>query len=260
MAKWLFLFFLTACIGQAAAHAQDLRLKARKYQLEFTRQPEGYGIRICHGKQMLFAQNRPLQLILFSPEAVSVPCGETAYGSAYALVESTDEGIMASGKIRTPQGTTVEFEDLYEETEGGFTLRRKVEIQETQEEGKGFATAYSIGSCLPSPPPAAYEYFIPSILYRNTEEMHPQAIAADLDVERMYVKETRTGIPLAMARDTASGFQISLLHHPDIDAAGQPNGGRPGISTRPSDGCLLSPSAASASRSAPDPIVRQGVA
>ena len=38
------------------------------------------------------------------------------------------------------------------------------------------------------------------------------------------------------------------------------NGGRPGISTRPSDGCLLSPSAASASRSAPDPIVRQGVA
>ena len=229
MAKWLLLFLLTACIGQAAADAQDLRLKARNYRLEFTRQPKGYGIRICHGKQMLFAQNRPLQLILFSPEAVSVPCGETAYGSAYALVESTDEGIMASGKIRTPQGTTVEFEDLYEETEGGFTLRRKVEIQETQEEGKGFATAYSIGSCLPSPPPAAYEYFIPSILYRNTEEMHPQAIAADLDVERMYVKETRTGIPLAMARDTASGFQISLLHHPDIDAAGQPNGGRPGI-------------------------------
>lgn len=38
------------------------------------------------------------------------------------------------------------------------------------------------------------------------------------------------------------------------------NGGRPGISTRPSDGCLLSPSAASASRSVPDPIARQGVA
>ena len=111
MAKWLFLFFLTACIGQAAAHAQDLRLKARKYQLEFTRQPEGYGIRICHGKQMLFAQNRPLQLILFSPEAVSVPCGETAYASAYALVESTDEGIMARGKVGTPKGGTAEFED-----------------------------------------------------------------------------------------------------------------------------------------------------
>ena len=198
--------------------------------MEFPRTTSGTGVRICHKGHTLFFQDNPIQFIVYHAGTKTAPPEEAVHVAPYSQVKHVPEGILACGILHTTEGIAVHFSDLYQTSNGIFTLHRKVKVTAAPPNGTemGFATAYAI---LPYAPctPDAYEYFIPSILYRDTEGMHPHAIAADLQVNRMYVKETRTGMPMAMLRDMRNGIQLSLLHHPDIETAGYPNGGQPGI-------------------------------
>lgn len=115
---------------------------------------------------------------------------------------------------------------IYTVKDQAFVLQRHVNVKESGTKGNGFATGFSL---LDSDKGQNHEYFIPSILYRNPSEMWPHSIAADLNVARMYVKETKTGIPMAMLRNSENGHRITLLHHPDISTGGYPDGGSPGI-------------------------------
>ena len=223
----LLLYIGTGITAQAYVNP---RTEANGFSLEFPQTPSGTGVCICHKGHTLFFQDNPIQFIVYHPGTKTAPPEEASHVAPYSQVKHVPEGILACGILHTAEGIVVHFSDLYQTSDGIFTLCRKVKVTAAPPNGTemGFATAYAIQSYAPCTPDA-YEYFIPSILYRNTKGMHPHAIAADLQVNRMYVKETRTGMPMAMLRDMHNGIQLSLLHHPDIETAGYPNGGQPGI-------------------------------
>ena len=74
-----------------------------------------------------------------------------------------------------------------------------------------------------------FEYFLPSILYKDTENLPASAIANNLYLDKIYVKETRMGLPMAMMRGIDSGKYISISHaHPQIGVGDLLGGGASG--------------------------------
>lgn len=101
-----------------------------------------------------------------------------------------------------------------------------MKVKEARAEDIGFASTISFQTGLRSSDNNDFEYFIPSVLYRNTSEVREDAVAADLNTDRMYVKETRTGLPLAMLREKITGTTLTLMHYnPRIDVGQNPGGG-----------------------------------
>ena len=188
-----------------------------------------FGICISHRGKTVFRQDCPMQVVVYNPQEKDLHGVSAFYAVPYHSLEETDNGFSASGVLSVPDGSMLRFEDVYRKEDGMFVVDREVNVVRAAEEGKGYATVFSLQAENKDVGCGNYEYFIPSVLYRNTSQMPPHAIASGLDGEKMYVKETRTGIPMAMLRDTASHIQLTLLHDPDIQTNGCPDGGKPGI-------------------------------
>lgn len=201
---------------------QDTQMRTSEYVLDFVPSSEGHGLCIMQNQNQLFTQPHPVQIYICD----SATLKEKAYIAKYKRISNRNGQIKAVAEAVIPDGHTFLVTDIYTVKDQAFVLQRHVNVKESGTKGNGFATGFSL---LDSDKGQNHEYFIPSILYRNPSEMWPHSIAADLNVARMYVKETRTGIPMAMLRNSENGHRITLLHHPDISTGGYPDGGSPGI-------------------------------
>jgi len=72
-----------------------------------------------------------------------------------------------------------------------------VKVKEARAEDVGFASTISFQTGLRSSDNNDFEYFIPSVLYRNTSEVREDAVAADLIL---------TGVCKRNAYGTAAGY------------------------------------------------------
>lgn len=209
----------------------EKRISSGCYSLILKQSHDGFHLSLLNGDEETYYQESPAQITVRGNDTLSDGnYEETEYAQPYCKVIKNRNGLQATAKVATKCGAVFIIKDKYTILKkGAFGLSRIVEVDRAKDDGKGFASTFSLKTKLHSSTHTDYEYFIPSILYRNTLEMRTGAIAADLNVARMYVKETRTGLPLAMVREKKSGHTLTLIHHkPSINIGQHPGGGAPG--------------------------------
>lgn len=188
---------------------------------------DGYGIELRHGGDVISRQPEPAVIVVRGSD---VPHSEQTYRQPYDTVWVDSGLLMASSMITTSNGSRVIIKDDYRILTGGvFGMGRSVSVAAVDGADAGFASVYSLESASGLRDIDSYEYFIPSILYRNTADVRADAVAADLDVDRMYVKETRSGLPLAMLREKSRGLSATLMHaNPEVSVGQYAGGGSKG--------------------------------
>lgn len=206
-------------------------LQSGTYSLVFIQAGSGYEVALRKEGDDLFSQAQPARITLRDTGVVATESyAGKEYARAYDKVVKEGKGFRAVAKVETQGGSIFQVEDRYKiRQKEVFVVHRTVRVLRAGDGEAGFASLLSWKVGAHSPDAADYEYFIPSVLYRNTSEMRPGSVASDLEVDRMYVKETRSGLPLAMLREKKSGHTLTLLHYkPEIGVGGHPGGGLPG--------------------------------
>lgn len=219
---------LTFSVASCSDTGKNMR--SGNYLLTFQEGDGGYKVMLRNADEVICIQDLPAYITIRSQDTLSTGRYlEKEYRQAYQQVVKTQSGICASARIETEKGSVFLVEDKYTLLkEGVFILHRDVEVEKAQVEDAGFASCVSFRSGLGSSESNDYEYFIPSVLYRNTSEVRKDAVAANLNVARMYVKETRSGLPLVMLREKRTGNSLTLMHYkPRIDVGQHVGGGAP---------------------------------
>ena len=206
-------------------------IRSSKYTLALIKADNGYKVVIHEGDKEVFLQNYSASIIVRGNDTLSAGnYVEKVYNTNYKDVLKNKNGLLAIAEVNTRNGSVFIIEDSYSLLQNNvFLLDRVVKVKNAVAEDVGFASSVSFKTQLNTNNIADYEYFIPSILYRNTSEVRETAVGADLNVDRMYVKETRTGLPLAMLSEKSTGNALTLMHYkPIIDIKNNPGGGMPG--------------------------------
>lgn len=203
-------------------------ISSGKYSLMSEKGRCGYGIVISDGTDIVSSQESPA--IVSIKGSSDLTCASKTYTSGYSSVRKSGDKLIAKAKVTTPNGSVFSIRDTYSVlSDNSFSIDRNVNVIKCAAGDNGFSTRISIPINQGSGEIDGYEYFIPSILYKNTKFVRRNAVGANLDGGKMYVKETRCGMPLAMTRDISSGLTVTLLHHnPKIDVGENPGGGVPG--------------------------------
>lgn len=121
---------------------------------------------------------------------------ETSYASGYTSFRETENGYLFSGEVETKNHSLFAVEDAYSIENGALIVRRNVSVKEAGEKDAGYSSTIRFMD-KHSSSSADYDYFMPSIIYKDTENMTSGAIFSNTDlVGKIYVKETRTGLPM----------------------------------------------------------------
>lgn len=190
-------------------------LTAGGYQLDFREGEMGWELEVAEGEQVLFRNPAPAIIVTMSGSKTEDLCTTKA---AYDSVTLTEGKICCQAQVVTEKGASFLVEDLYYTEKEMFLVDRTVTVTGNTGEERGFASMYQMidpdGGTKED-----YEYFIPSILYKDSDTLKSSAIMANLTSVN-YVKETRCGTPLAMIRGKADGYSMGIVHvNPQISCS-----------------------------------------
>ena len=210
------------------------------YRLDFVEEGNGYLVRLVDVSRLSNADEAAAQEdILFeaaAPAGVTVMVNKTLMSHSavdvsakYEQISAQKYGYLCTATVSTENGSQIAFSDRYYLQDGTFALARRAEVVAVGQGDFGFQTVYSFGSTDPQKQHTEFDYFIPSILYKDSRDMAAGAPGSNLGVPKMYVKETRTGLPLSMLRDKETGYSIAIAHlEPQINVNGKLYGGSDG--------------------------------
>ncbi len=207
---------------------ENQAIVAGDFQLKFVKNGDGYGISLVDSTaQEMFKNDTPAMLNVRGPATTLLGSfSESSYSASYSKIAEKDFGYLCSTTVSTKSGSKVFVEDAYYLTGGTLALSRRTEVKSAKKEDVGFQTVYSFLDPSGSKSYNDFEYFIPAIIYKDTNDMTGNAIGAGLNVDKMYVKETRTGLPLAMLRSKATKNSLAIAHlNPKISVNGELGGG-----------------------------------
>ena len=215
-------------------------LLSNGYRIEFAKGAEGYGIKLVDTSELASetatATNDSQMFDNETPAMINVrgaattllgSFSETSYAKAYSSVSKKDYGYLCSATVETNFGSSILVEDAYYVKENGvFAVSRRTEVKKSASGDVGYQSIYSLNDIGDSKKYDEFDYFIPSILYKDTQDMASGSIASNLNLDKVYVKETRTGLPLAMLRNKQSGYAVSIAHlESEITVNGTVGGG-----------------------------------
>lgn len=181
-------------------------LTAGAYTLQFEAMDGQWGIQIADGSGTQFINATPMMVTTI----VSEDSEPIISAAGYESVESLHGTVIGRGTVHTEDGAAIDFVDTYSVSNEAFLMERAVSVAEAGTAETGFATTFSI-SDLSGGTRDDYEYFIPSIIYKNNTCLKRNSIFASLTAVN-YVKETRCGTPLAMFRGKEDGYAVALVH------------------------------------------------
>lgn len=170
----------------------------------------------------LYEQQKPLVV-----ELVNADNTVTWIDSLYTSLSVEGDSIRCIGTLTTGGGSVFRFTDVYKKTggDGTFEVRRNVRVIKAGLE-KGFATRIGFqqnNSSLMSD----YDFFAPSIWYRQNSYVPANALAGSMADEFYWFREDRMPLPVFMARDLRNGATFSVYHK---DADGATFSGEDGLS------------------------------
>jgi len=201
--------------------------------LSFVKEGDTYGIEVHNlSNGNLLAYNKtPLMLrVRGADSGILASYKEEAFSGSYTTITQKQYGYSCVGTVKTTNNSEFKFVDnYYITTDQGITMDRTVTVLSADSKDVGFASLFSIINAKNKNSYDEFEYFIPAILYKNESNMPASALCSSLDTSRIYVKETRGGVPMAMARDIDEGYFMSLSHvEPKITSNGLVGGGASG--------------------------------
>lgn len=141
----------------------------------------------------------------------------TEIRQGYDNVTMQDCAALATARVESSKGSIFVVQDRYEMAEQGVILQRRIEVEKTGERESGFQSVVSVESGDSAQEYEQLEYFVPSMLYKDSANITPTAaFAADTFLfDKNLVRETRSGLPMVMVRNPATGATFSIAHIAD---------------------------------------------
>ena len=179
----------------------------KAFQLSFEKGMSGFMLRISSEKGCFICPS-PVRLSLIgggSSEAVTLTRG-------YDGITPHENGVQADARLVTESGSVLLFRDLYMPSHDGVLLSRTVAVEKASSADVGFSTAFHVEA--ERQDVSEPEWFIPSLLYRDSEDITPSAAFSKEKFRRgsNLIRETRCGLPMIMMRDPDTGLTVSLAH------------------------------------------------
>lgn len=138
--------------------------------------------------------------------------------SGYTSVSYGGNAWVGKAEVKSGGGSIFEVVDSYIPDADGIRMERSVFVLQAAGGDGGFASYISLGASMDTAASYEdYEYFIPAMLYKDTENVAGYA-AFSKDTfhgEEAMAKETRTGLPMVMVRRKATGQTLAIAHIAD---------------------------------------------
>lgn len=193
----------------------DLVLSASAFDLVLQRERAGYSLLLRSGEQTLAIGENPITLYV-AGKVSSMSADESVYQKTYDALYCSPEGLpVAVATVRTAEGNELDVVDTFSFSGKGVDLSRSIRVIAANGRDTGFRSEFALRSPIETDGTGDYascEYFIPSILYKDNQNMVSSAIGASMRVKSVLVKETRTGLPMAMLREKESGATVTIAH------------------------------------------------
>lgn len=205
-------------------------LAVTDYELVFSQGAEGYQLEVVSKADgsVMFCQNAMAAIRVRGEGAEDY--SEEIFRCAYDEIARKPYGYLLSATVQTASGSQFLVRDAYYVVNDRvFGLERQVEVLEANAADAGFASMVSLVNRDGSASYSDFEYFIPAILYKDASNVVGGSIASDLDVDRVYVKETRTGLPMVLVQNSRDDYGLALMHlEPQISVGGNIGSGAKG--------------------------------
>lgn len=134
------------------------------------------------------------------------------YELNYENVVSEGKSAVCRASVVTEAGSCFNITDRYtiDGSKSSVRLSRSVAVSEAKGEDRAFNSYVLLGSST-AVRSDRYNYFIPSILYKDASNLPPGAIGSNFSHEWILAREERAALPLAMMHHKATGASVSLI-------------------------------------------------
>lgn len=232
---------LAACGGQSVTLGNGcvetisdggVAVTAGDYRMDFYKSGDGYALRVVDLEISDKTENIPADALV-ADEAAPVHIGlkpvaatgdimnvntkEYFVDTVYDSVSVQNYGVKAESTVTGKGGARFLVTDRYMPRGNGvYTLDRVVEVlngnlKATTTPDEGFSSKVSI-SLGEGTQYSDFEYMVPSIMYKDGTHLPSGSIGSSTDVEYMYIKETRLGLPFVMTRNAETGATVAISH------------------------------------------------
>ncbi|MGN1099334.1 MAG: hypothetical protein ACI4S9_03240, partial [Christensenellales bacterium] len=196
------------------------------WRMDFVKNGDEYVLEVCKDQTDVAEYvSTPVRLyIKGASKSLLSGYTETEINSGYDTVEKKSYGYLCTAEVQTENGSKILVRDSYYLKNGEFVIDRSVSAVEKSAKDKGIASAFTV-ACASG---GDYDYFVPSILYKDSDYMSESAIFANTSISSMYVMETRTGLPLAMLYSGEQADSVAISHYNPQISGGKTGGGANG--------------------------------
>lgn len=191
------------------------------HRFDLYRTENGYALRSVNcaslSKKDALPENSAVSYRAEEPISLSVRLkGDTeeTYTACYEQIGAGNHGVLAIGTVETKNGSRFSVQDEYTIVGDVLNCARTVTVEKASASDLGFSSRLSMRSAIDGES-GSYddlEYFIPGIWYKDTSLNSSGGIASATRTRSIFVKETRTGLPLIMGRIKETGETLSVCH------------------------------------------------
>lgn len=190
-----------------ATDAKSLKIGASTLIFEQNDEENFFPVLLLNNSKSYYQQLNPLV-------AEIVTSSDTYFvENSYETISMVGSTIVAKGQVKTKAGTIILFTDTYRTImDRSFQISRSVVLSNAQSEDKGFSTRFSFQKDSSSSL-QAYDFFVPSIWYKDNAYVPKHALASDYADNDFWFREDRLPLPIIMLRDKQSGLTFSIASH-----------------------------------------------
>ena len=186
------------------------------YRLKFA---DG-GVEVFRNESKLYYNKRPIFVNIKTYLAVT-----EFHDGVYEETVASGDGIIASGKLVTPSGSSFFFEDTYTVEPSGIKVDRKVRVDRAEDD-LGFSSKISFVMAASDQVPD-YNCFAPGVWYKQNEFAPEYAMGKDLECEYFWYPETGCALPMFAMQHIATGETAAIsrwasnvtMRNTDIEAS-----------------------------------------
>ena len=196
------------------------------YEFIFNKVDNGYEVAVAKTSShtITFQTDNSVNITVCDDSSLSGVV-EAHFSTSYQSVEKKNYGYLLSATIETKKKSKFLIEDAYYISNSNLlSINRYITVLEQNAYETGFQSNIVFYEATNSTDYQKFDYFLPGIIYKDTSQM-AAGICSNLNTSKVYVKETRTGLPVIMLRNKENTNGLALYHlEPKIDI-GTTNGG-----------------------------------
>lgn len=200
-------FLMMSAVGFAADELPVL--KTDDLKLTFVPAGTGYAPQFSTATATYLTQDQTafvLEVFAANTDVAAV------YTATYDSVRTAGEGSVACyATVQTAAGSTFLCTDtwLVQPDRHSLRLQRAVRVTKSQPADASFNTYFVVGDASRKPV-SDYQYFLPSLVYIDGENMTDASIGHDFGDQWILAREERTALPLSMMRRSSTGETLSV--------------------------------------------------